>query len=120
MLTFAPGTRIYMATQRIDGRMGINGLSAFVRSKFKLEPLEGGVYVFMSKRGDGLRVIVWDRSGYLLLIKRLEKGTFRMPWDEAEGPPRVVESAELMLILEGIDLRGAKRRGRWIPSAPTR
>ena len=53
----------------------------------------------------------------MLAIKRLERGTFRMPWDEREGPPQRVESAELMLILEGIDLRDATRRPRWSPRA---
>lgn len=105
-----------MAVERVDGRKGIDGLIAIVRSQFKQDPFLGHVYVFITRRGDGLRLIFWDRSGYMLVLKRLEKGTFRVPWDEREGPPRVVESAELMLILEGIDLRGAIRRPRWTPA----
>lgn len=119
MLTLPPSTRVYMATERVDGRKGIDGLIAIVRSQFKHNPFEGHVYAFITRRGDGLRLIFWDRTGYLLVLKRLEKGTFRLPWDEREGPPQVVESAELMLILEGIDLRGATRRARWSPPALT-
>lgn len=115
MLTFPPSTRIYMATQRVDGRKGIDGLVNLVRAQFRLDPFEGHVFVFITRRGDGLRLIFWDRHGYMLVLKRLEKGTFRMPWDEREGPPRTVESAELLLILEGIDLRDAVRRPRWTP-----
>lgn len=117
MLTLPPSTRIFMATQRIDGRKGIDGLVNIVRSQFKQDPFEGHVYVFVTRRGDGLRLIFWDRSGYMLVLKRLERGTFRVPWDEREGPPQRVESAELMLILEGIDLRDATRRPRWTPRA---
>jgi len=115
VLSFPPSTKTFMASKRVDGRKGINGLTAIIRSQFKHELFDGHVYVFITKRADGIRVIFWDRSGYLLVLKRLEKGTFHMPWDECEGPPRVIESAELMLLLEGIDLRGAKRRGRWNP-----
>lgn len=118
MLTFPPSTRIYMAVERVDGRKGFDGLVAIVRSQFGHDPFAGHVYVFVTRRGDGLRVLFWDRSGYMLILKRLEKGTFQVPWDEREGPPRVVESAELLLILEGIDLRGATRRARWSPSSP--
>lgn len=117
MLTLPPSTRIFMATQRIDGRKGIDGLVNIVRSQFKQDPFEGHVYVFVTRRGDGLRLIFWDRSGYMLVLKRLERGTFRVPWDEREGPPQRVESAELMLILEGIDLRDVTRRPRWTPRA---
>jgi transposase len=58
----------------------------------------------------------WDRNGYCLVSKRLERGTFRVPWNAQEASDRThveVEAAELALILEGIDLRGAKRRARW-------
>jgi transposase len=115
VLTLPPSTKTYLATKRVDGRKGIDGLVTIVRSQFKHEPFDGHVYAFITRRGDGIRLIFWDRSGYMLILKRLEKGTFRMPWDECEGPPRIVESAELMLLIEGIDLRGAKRRGRWLP-----
>ncbi|MEI8259753.1 MAG: IS66 family insertion sequence element accessory protein TnpB, partial [Deltaproteobacteria bacterium] len=57
-----------------------------------------------------------DRSGYCLVSKRLEKGCFRLPWEREVTDAHVeMESAELALILEGIDLRGAKRRARWSP-----
>lgn len=55
----------------------------------------------------------FDRSGYVLVTKRLEHGRFRLPWDAAVDPVRIVESAQLALILEGIDLRDARHRRRW-------
>ena len=112
MLTLPPGARVFVATARVDGRKGIDGLSALVRSQFAEDPLSGTMYVFFSRRGDRARVLYWDRDGYVLVMKRLEKGTFRLPWSAAMGRV-VIEGAELMLVLEGIDLTHAVRRARW-------
>lgn len=115
MLTLPPGVRVFVATTRVDGRKGIDGLAAFVRSHLAADPLCGSMFVFFSRRADRVRVLYWDRDGYVLVTKRLEKGTFRTPWQSASG--RVaIEAAELLLVLEGIDLRGARRRERWAPS----
>ena len=113
MLTLPPGTQIYLATIRVDGRKGINGLSAFVRSHFGKDPLSGSVFVFFSRRTDRVRVLYWDRDGYVLVTKRLERGTFRVPWQSDSGHIRI-EAAELLLVLEGIDLHQASRRPRWV------
>ena len=114
MLTFSPGTRVFVATGRVDGRKGIDGLSVLVRSSFAEDPLSGTLYVFFSRRADRVRVLYWDRDGYVLVTKRLEKGIFRIPWD-ASSKKVVIEAAELLLVLEGIDLSRAVRRTRWAP-----
>jgi transposase len=72
------------------------------------------MYVFFTRRADRVRVLYFDRDGYVLVTKRLEKGTFRVPWESAQG--RIaIEAAELLLVLEGIELKGAQRRERWAP-----
>jgi transposase len=119
MLTLPPGVRVFVATARVDGRKGIDGLSVLVRSQFAEDPLSGSMYVFFSRRADRVRVLYWDRDGYVLVTKRLEKGTFRIPWP-AEQERAVIEAAELLLVLEGIDLRGAGRRARWSPRSRVR
>lgn len=116
MLTLPPGARVFVATARVDGRKGIDGLSTLVRSQFAEDPLNGTMYVFFSRRCDRVRVLYWDRDGYVLVTKRLEKGTFRVPWSP-EHDRVVIEAAELLLVLEGIDLRGSVRRARWAPHA---
>jgi transposase len=114
MLTLPPGVRVFVATARVDGRKGIDGLSAMVRSQFAEDPLSGSMYVFFSRRADRVRVLYFDRDGYVLITKRLEKGSYRLPWSAEQG--RVaVEAAELLLVLEGIDVRGSARRPRWSP-----
>lgn len=114
MLTLPPGARVFVATARVDGRKGMDGLSVLVRSQFAEDPLSGTMYVFFSRRGDRVRVLYWDRDGYVLVTKRLEIGTFRLPWSSETGRV-VIEGAELLLVLEGIDLSGATRRRRWVP-----
>ena len=119
MLTLPPGVRVFVATERVDGRKRIDGLSALVRSQFAEDPLSGTMFVFFSRRADRVRVLYWDRDGYVLIMKRLEKGTYRLPWS-AESGRVVIEAAELLMVLEGIELRGARRRARWSPSPSSR
>ena len=119
MLTLPPGARVFVATERVDGRKGIDGLSALVRSGFAQDPLSGTMFVFFSRRADRVRVLYWDRDGYVLVTKRLEKGSYRLPWASNSGGV-VIEAAELLLVLEGIELRGACRRQRWSPASRVR
>jgi transposase len=114
MLTLPPGVRVFVATARVDGRKGMDGLSALVRSQFAEDPLSGSMYVFFSRRADRVRVLYFDRDGYVLITKRLEKGSYCVPWSAEQGRV-VIEAAELLLVLEGIDLRGSARRPRWSP-----
>jgi transposase len=112
VLTLPPGVRVFVATTRVDGRKGIDGLSALVRSVFARDPLSGALFVFFSRRADRVRVLYFDRDGYVLITKRLERGAFRTPWQSESGHVSV-EAAELLLVLEGIDLSSSKRRERW-------
>ena len=67
-----------------------------------------------NRRKNRIKLLVWDRTGYLLIYKRLERGTFRLPTEPAVGERHVeVNAGELGLMLEGLDLRGAHRRRRW-------
>lgn len=114
MLTLPPGAQVFVATEPVDGRKGIDGLAALVRARFAEDPLSGTMFVFFSRRADRVRVLHWDRDGYVLITKRLEKGRYRLPWRPELGRV-VIEAAELLLVLEGIELRGARRRPRWSP-----
>jgi transposase len=112
-----PGTvRIYVAVQAVDGRKGIDGLSALVRSGLGFDPLSGALFVFFSRRFDRARILYFSHNGYWLLTKRLERGRFHLPWIPSEGiAVRHIEWAQLQLILEGIDLANARHRPRWEP-----
>jgi transposase len=116
MLTLPPSVHIYVAAEPTDLRKSFDGLSLRVREVLRHEPLSGHLFVFFNRRRDQVRILFWDRSGFCVLAKRLERGTFR--WAPDKGAVVVVlEAAELALLLEGIDLAGARRRPRW--QAPT-
>lgn len=119
MLSLPTTVRVFVARHPVDGRKGIDGLAALVRSVLRSDPLDGSLYVFFSRRRDRARVLYFSPNGYWLLSKRLERGRFHLPWDLVDGTAaHAIESAQLQLILEGIDLRGAHHRPRWTP-APT-
>lgn len=117
MLSLPPSVRVFVATQPVDGRKGADSLMAIVRDLLGHDPLTGHLYVFFSRRCDRVRIVYWDRSGIAMWTKRLERGRFR-PAFTADGrlAASAVEAAELALVLEGIDLAGARRRPRWQPA----
>ena len=111
MLTLSPAVRIYLASGATDLRRSIDGLSAMVREQFGLNPLSGHLFLFRNRRGDRLKILVWDQSGFWILYKRLEQGTFAWP-AEADARPVEMRSGDLLLLLSGVDLDRTRRR-RW-------
>lgn len=116
MLTLPPSVRVFLAAEPTDMRRSFDTLAAMTREVLKQDPLSGHLFVFGGRRGDRIKILLWDRSGFVLYYKRLEKGTFRFPPSDAGSIE--IEGAELALILEGIELAGAKRRERFTPLRP--
>ena len=120
MLSLPPTVRVFVATAPCDLRKQFDGIAVLVEQGLQHDPRSGHLFVVFNRRGDQVRILFWDRQGYCLFAKRLERGRFRLPWDQpAAGATVEMEAAELALILEGIDLRGAKRRARWAAPPPT-
>lgn len=114
MLTLPAAVRIYVAAEAVDLRRGFDGLAAATRSLIREDPLNGHLFVFLNRRRNRIKLLVWDRTGYLLLYKRLERGTFQVPSEPESGRRHVeLDAGELGLMLEGLDLRQAVRRKRW-------
>ena len=119
MFPLPAAVRIYVAAEPVDLRRGFDGLAAATRSVIGADPLSGHLFVFRNRRANRVKVLVWDRTGFLLLYKRLERGTFRLPTAPRPGHRHVeLDAGELWLMLEGLDLRGARRQPRWRRSAP--
>lgn len=117
MLSIAPGTKVYLAAGRVDLRRGHDGLCALVRGVLALDPFSGHLFVFAGRRGDRIKVLYWDRGGFVLYYKRLAKGQFRLP-PIPQGADRVVlDSTELVMLLGGFDLSWARRVSAWQPRA---
>jgi transposase len=111
MLTLSPAVRIYLATGSTDLRRSIDGLAALVRERFTLDPLSGHLFLFRNRRGDRLKILAWDRSGFCVLYKRLEQGTFAWPAEDVSAPVEM-RSTDLALLLAGVDVAQTRRR-RW-------
>lgn len=114
MLTLPASVRIYVAAEAVDLRRGFDGLAAATRSIIGSEPMNGHLFCFLNRRRNRIKMLVWDRTGYLCLYKRLERGCFALPTEPAIGKRHIeVDAGELGLMMEGLDLRGARRRPRW-------
>lgn len=116
MLNFPPSVRIFLATSPVDMRKAIDGLVALVHDILSQDPFSGHIFVFRGRRGDRVKVLVWDRNGFILLYKRLEKSRFHFP--DPASPNRELDATALTLLLEGLDLELAAQAPRWHPGSP--
>ena len=98
MLQLTPQSRIFLATQPVDFRKGIDGLAAVCRQVLGENPLEGAIYVFRNRAGTALKLLLYDGQGYWLLMKRLSQGRFT--WWPTTSDARVPLAArELIIVL---------------------
>ena len=119
MLSFPSNVRLYVATQPADLRKSFNGLTALVDGTFGKDAMSGDLFIFMNRRLNQVRILFWDRDGYCILAKRLEKGTFRRR-EDAEGRELVeIDAGELAMLLEGIDAKEVRRRPRYVRPSDT-
>lgn len=111
MLSLPPSVKIFVARGVTDLRKSFDTLAAVVCEVIDEDPQSGHLFVFLNRRRNRVKILWWDRSGYLLLAKRLEHGQFRV-YDQASGNAvrYEVSASDLALLLEGIDLRRSKRR----------
>ena len=106
-LSSAP-RRILAYSEPVDMRKSFDGLVAVVQNVLHEDPLSGCLYVFFNRRGNYLKLVAWDRTGYSLFAKRLERGRFRLPSGESK---QEISERAFQLILDGIVL-GRRRRMR--------
>jgi transposase len=108
VLNLGPQTRVFIAVDPVDLRGSFDALAGHVR-RLHGDPLNGHVYLFVSRRRRLLKALWFDRTGWAVFAKRLERGTYQLP-DAGEGVTQVaVDVGQLAMILEGIDLRAPRR-----------
>ena len=112
MITLGPAQRYYLYREPADMRKSFDGLCGLVTGGLRRDPLSGDVFVFINRRRTHIKLLVWDRSGFVLYYKRLEEGTFEVP--EA-GP---LSWQQLVLMLEGVSLKSARYRKRYVGPSP--
>lgn len=110
-----PSVRIYVALDPVDMRCGHDGLAAIVRNQWKLDVYSGHLFVFAGKRGDRIKILFFDRGGFVVYYKRLEKGQFRLPRMRPGAASVEMDAAELSMLLSGIDLSRVERPKLWTP-----
>jgi len=107
--------RVWLYTEPTDMRKSFDGLSALVKEKLAENPLSGQLFVFINRKGNYLKALYFDRSGYALWAKRLEQGQFHYRHDRGSctSHKMALSMTELKLILEGIDVSSARHYKRY-------
>ena len=110
MFGLSPATRVYLAVGATDLRKGFVGLYGLVRDRLLCEPTSGHLFLFSNARRNRIKVLYWDGSGLWLCAKRLERGRFSWPGEDAQAVRVTVSQEELSLLLGGIDLTQTRRK----------
>ena len=111
MLSFPAAIKVYLCTVPCDMRRSFDGLSMMAEYIIRCNPFSGHLLVFCNRRSDRVKILYWDRDGWVIWYKRLEAGTFQYPF--AETGRKEIAAWELGVLLEGIDLSKGRRRKRY-------
>ena len=113
MFSLSIHQKYYLYRGATDMRKGFNGLSGLVRNGLGADPLSGDVFIFVNRRRDRMKLLVWETGGFVLFYKLLEKGTFQLPQAGSGVLSCRITWQELVLIMEGVELQSIKKRKRF-------
>jgi len=114
MIHLPASVRVYLCLTPCDMRRSFDGLHALVREYLELDAFAGHLFVFAGRRRDRVKILYWDRDGFATWSKRLEEGTYAVPFgDGGAERRREITAQELAALLSGIDLERAARRKRY-------
>jgi transposase len=115
MLTLPSRVRVFVASDVVDFRRGIDSLYALVRDGFAEDAFSGDLFAFFNRARDRIKILVFDRNGFWLHLKRLERGTFEsLDITRATHGRIEIDALRLQLLLEGIELRSAKSKKHFV------
>jgi transposase len=106
-------TRIWLAVAPADMRCGFDRLAELAKVVTNQNPMDGHLFLFRSRGGDRLKILVWEHDGYALWYKRLEEGVFKMPRIAGDAKSVELRASELAMMLDGIDLKSVRRVKRY-------
>ena len=107
-------TRIFLCTKDTDMRRSFSSLCGIVRQEMNLDPLSGYLFVFKNSRANKIKLLYWDRDGFVIWYKALQKGTFHFPsLQKISSAGLEIDSSTLRMVLDGICLRTVKKRPRY-------
>jgi transposase len=113
MLHLSPACNYYLYRGNTDMRKGFDSLSGLVSSQMQLNALSGSVFIFLNKKHNQVKLLLWEGDGFALYYKRLEEGTFELPAADDKNESLSISSQQLQLILQGISLKSIQRRKRY-------
>lgn len=120
MLTLPRSVRIFVATKPMDMRAGFDKLGRIV-SEMGMDVYSGHLFAFVSRRGDRIKILMWDHGGFVLWYKRLERGRFTMPTSVGADTATVsLDGPSLAMLLDGIDVSHVRRPVHWSPKTAER
>jgi transposase len=109
--------RIWVSAEAVDMRRGHDGLTSVVKNVWGLDPFSGHLFVFLGKRRDRCKIVFFDRGGFVLYYKRLEKGRFVLPRLIEGERTATIDATDLAMLLDGIDLSRVRKPALWEPRA---
>ena len=116
MFMLPSSVKIFVARDPVDMRKSFDGLAILTQSVLKQDPLSGHLFVFFNRKLDRVKILWWNQGGLCLFARRLERGRF---WIQSIRNSREdtvsLDSRDLAMILEGIDLKAVKKRKNWTP-----
>ena len=113
MFALTKSMSYYLCPGSVDMRKGIYSLYQIVKSQMKRNPLSGEVFIFLGKNRRCIKILLWEKDGFLLYHKKLEKGTYELPLNNSIKGGYGVDWCTFILILEGVGLRSVKLRKRF-------
>ncbi len=112
-----PSTKVFLASEATDMRNSIDGLCSLAKTKLQGDVFSGHLFVFFGRQKDRVKILFWDRGGFVVFYKRLEKGRFRLPPVDNTSPSISLDSTQLFMLLDGIDVTQVTRPKKWTPKA---
>ena len=113
MLYISDARRYFLYTPHTDMRKGYDGLCGLIREGMRKDPLSGDIFIFLNRRRNQVKLLLWDRDGFALYAKRLERGTYEVPSVNSEQGSILLSRCQLTLILKGIHLQSVRTRKRF-------
>ncbi len=120
MITIPTSVKIFIGSAPIDMRKSIDGLMAIVQEELQEDAYSGHLFVFLSRRCDRVKILTWDKGGFVMIYKRLEQGHFKLPHVDPSTMAITVDATQLTMLLDGIDVGRVRRPQHWKPSQSDR
>jgi transposase len=113
MLHLDSSTKYFWFNGPADFRKGFDGLCGLVKEHLRTDVTDGGIFIFLNRRRNAIKLLKWEGDGLSIYHKRLEQGVFEEPKKSADGTQIIIDSDQLSLILQGIRLSSVVRNKRF-------